>query len=317
MIKPNPPDALTLRMAFIHFYLSPELKVRTVEAYANAFKHWEALTENPPLERIDNSTLQQFKNRFLALHSAGTFNKVRRHLLALFNKLGPPMKGNPGGLGVLPVFLYVEKSRETEKLPRVAGPALLNAIYEACETATWPRFEFGPDTWWRALVVFLFNTGMRRNDFLRLKTTDVDLAGGRLQFQAEKTGKARILPLAPTVVDHFREIWSDRELVFPKPNGNKSLYLHWHKLQDAAGLERSEHITFHELRATCGSNLFERSPGAAQEMLGHSSIETTRRHYTNLSRQLRELAETAEQPAAFVGGWDDGPDGPDILRFPA
>lgn len=309
-----------LRDAFYCYYLSPEMKGRTVEAYKNALAHWEAYTTDPPFREISNTTLQEFKNRFLADYSAGTFNKVRRHLLALLNKLAPAVKGNPGGLGQLEHFVFVTKARQADTPPRVAGTVLLSEIYQACKTATWPRVDFPAADWWRALVVFLYNTGLRRNDFLALKTRDVDLVNHCLTFRAEKTGKSRVLPLHPAVIDHFRRIWSDRELVFPKPAGNKSLYLHWHKLQDAAGLARDEHITFHQLRATCGSNLFERSPGAAQEMLGHSSIETTRRHYTNLSRQLKELATSAEQPDAFTGGTDDGPendDGPAILRFPA
>jgi integrase len=306
----------TLRESFETFYRSPQMKPRTVEAYHNALKHWETFTEDPPISAVDNAVLLQMKHRFLVAFAPSTFNKIRRHLLALFNKLAPPVKGNPGGLAIIPAFVYVDKARERETLPRVAGSDLVGAIYRACESAAWPYVDFGAPAWWRAAVVFLFNTGLRRNDFLNLKTADVDLGNHCLKFTAEKTGKARVVPLHQTVVDHFRAIWTDREYVFPKPTGNKSLYLHWHKIQTAAGLPRAEHITFHLLRATCGSNLFEKSPGAAQEMLGHSSVETTRRFYTNLSKQLKELAAAADQPAAFSS--DPGTDpNPDILRFPA
>lgn len=315
MIKPNP--NLTLRNAYLKYYDLSELKPRTVEAYSNALDHWELMTGDPDIHSISNITLLQFKAAFLRQYSPATFNKVRAHLLAILNRLGPKQKHNPAGLEILTDFVFVPRAKELEKPPRVASDAEIDAIYQAAANATWPKFEFGAGPWWQALIVFLFNTGLRRNDFLALRTKNVDLEQGWFEFRAEKTGKLRRLPLHSSAVEHFQRIWSDREFVFPKPAGKRSLYIHWHKIQAAAGIERSEHFTFHQLRSTCGSRLFSVSPGAAQEMLGHSSINTTRKSYANLTEHLRNV--TIQTPQPFTSG-ETGPepdDDPDILKFPA
>jgi integrase len=310
-------EPLTLRTAFENHYKSPDLKQRTVEAYRNILDHWEKHTENPPVSQITNVTLAQFKNRFLEFNAPTTFNKARAHILAIMNRLGPPIKGNPAGLSLLDRFVYVGKAKEGDKIPRVASDDMISAIYQATDVAIWPKFEFGAPAWWRAVIVFLFNTGLRRNDFLSLKTSAVDLDNQILEFQAEKTGKTRRLPLHRSVCDHFRKIWSDRELVFPKSKGLKHLYRQWYLIQDAAKIPKSERLTFHQLRSTCGTNLYIRSPGAAQEMLGHSSMETTRKSYAFVTDHLVEVATETRQPPAFQAiPPDDDPD-PHILRFPA
>lgn len=311
------PHDFTLRESFEEHYFETSMKKRTLEAYENMLSHWETLTDNPSVCQISNTTLHKFKNAFLEGYSPSTFNKLRRHILAIMNRLGPPIKGNPEGLQILDGFVYVRKAKENEKLPRVATDEELNSIYKASSEATWPQFEFGAPAWWRAVIVFLYNTGLRRNDFLSLETKEVKLSSGCIEFDAEKTGKDRRLPLHPSVIEHFQAIWSDRKLVFPKPHGLKQLYQQWYSIQAAAEISEENYLTFHQLRSTCGSNLFERSPGAAQEMLGHSSIETTRRSYANMSNNLVQMALTARQPEAFQGiTTDDDPD-PDILRFPA
>lgn len=289
-----------MRGAFEKYYKSPELKPRTIEAYENMLRHWEDLTDDPTFDEMDNITLHGFKAGYLEYNSPASFNKERRHFMAIINRMGPAMRKNPDGMGIIDRFIYIKPIREPRKIPRVATDMQVDAIYKACDIATWPRFQFGAPEWWRALVVFLCNTGLRRNDFLKLRTSDVNLEDRYVLFDAEKTGKDQMLPLHSVVVKHFKRIWSDRDKVFPKSIGYDHLYRQWYKIQSAAGIKPDDHLTFHQMRSTCGTNLFKRSPGAAQEMLGHSSIETTRRSYASLTDHLKQIASTAEQPSAFT-----------------
>jgi hypothetical protein len=91
-----------------------------------------------------------------------------------------------------------------------------------------------------------------------------------------------------------------RDLIFGKQKSAEQRYRQWKEIQAHAGISEP-HFDFHALRSTCGTDLFEQSPGAAQEMLGHSSIQTTRRYYVKLSRHLREAAATRKQPLPFYG----------------
>jgi integrase/recombinase XerC len=48
-----------------------------------------------------------------------------------------------------------------------------------------------------------------------------------------------------------------------------------------------KHITPHKLRSTFGTALYENTGDLylVAEVLGHSSVETTRKHYANISNQ--------------------------------
>jgi integrase len=84
----------------------------------------------------------------------------------------------------------------------------------------------------------------------------------------------------------------------------KSLYAAWHAIQEAAGINvdrsaeqgRKPYYGFHEIRKTCGTNLFGVSPAAAQQMLGHSSVETTQKSYANLNTLTEQALDQIPQP---------------------
>ena len=54
----------------------------------------------------------------------------------------------------------------------------------------------------------------------------------------------------------------------------------------------SKHITAHSLRKTFGSRLYEATSDLylVAETLGHSSVETTKRHYADITNKHKEEA---------------------------
>lgn len=331
------PQKLTLRLAYENYLRPDHTKPRTIEAYQTTVNHWEcaklsvavgelrAVEYNPDLSQIDNVTLLDFKRHLSGKLSPNSVRKYLRHLAVVLHRIGPPDYRNPGGLALIDRVPYVQQPKEVRKKPRVIEDHELTALYQAAESATWPRCEVSPPLWWQSLIVTLFNLGLRRLDFLSALQEEFDLERGFVLFDAEKTGKVSALPLHPVVVDHLAKIWEpERVLVWPwrfnqrtpeSINKKKtSLYAQWHRLREAAGIERV--ITPHDLRRTCGSDLFSVSPAAAAECLQHASIVTTQRSYANCSRETRDLMLAKEQPAIF-GGEPPSPDDPMILRFPS
>lgn len=351
MIAQSSHEKLTLRQGYE--YLKPDHKPKTVESYLSLINHWEAaalsvvLPEkgalhlrieaiDPDLHEVDNITLIDFKNylktkaklrpkskkRGLAQN---TVRKYLKHLAAILNRLGPADHRNKEGLGILPAVPFAKPPAEILKKVKPVRDDEVVALYEAAEQATWPRCEVPPMLWWRSLIVFLYNIGLRRMDYLSARQREFDLQRGFVRFDAEKTEKEDEFPLHPVVIAHLEQIWDPaRVLVWPwrfdqsapEPIDKKktSLYAQWHRLRMAAGIARK--IVPHDLRKTCGSGLYAISPAAACEVLQHSSIVTTMRSYANCSRETAALMLNRAQPSAFAPS-DPDPSSPMILKFPS
>lgn len=317
-------QALKLRGVWQRFYLSPDLAARTREAYLDAIGKWELLTRDPTLAELADPIggkliMRDFQaNLQQVVKSAATCNKVLRHVRAILRRVGPAGPRNENAFEIIARVPYVKPAKEDRRPNRVATLDELSAIYGACDVATWPACPFAAADWWRCLLVLLYNVGPRRGDFLALKRSDVKLSCGLLLVQQHKKRHPQWKPINSALCAHIERIWQpERELLFPHSKSMKSLYRTWYAIQTAAGIV--EPYWLHQIRKTCGTQLYAQSPGAAQEMLGHSSPQITYDAYANLTAHLVEASNGLRQPAAFVGEPDGGDDPPagSILKFPA
>lgn len=143
--------------------------------------------------------------------------------------------------------------------------------------------------------------------------------GGGLTFQRPKTWRdesdTHIVGLPAAIVAELREHrktqaatrlkagsrWEDHDLVFCQANGRplepRKDFDRWRSVLHAAGIEASG---THIMRATAATMLLELGEDLAvvQEVLGHSSLQTTR-GYTTVSVGLTRRA--AEKMADFLG----------------
>lgn len=321
------PARLTMAAALRRHLTSAHSK-RTREDYETAVDHWRRITGDPPLHEVDNQTMSEFRERLATtpLPSTGrppastTVAKVLRALQAILSTVGPAQHGNPYGLGLIDRIPVCRKPPADPADPVVATGDEVGRIYRAAAGARWPNVEgLSAGDVWQALVVYLFNVGSRRNEFLSLKWYQVDLDRGLLTMRTLKRGRTITRPLVSVVVDHLQRLRvAGGELVFPFPRSRKLIYRTWHRVQQAAGIQvqrplgsnRRPFYGFHELRKTCSQQLFRISPAAAQRMLGHASLETTRRHYCDADQLLVEATSQVVQPAEFFGSTDEPHDPP-------
>jgi integrase len=169
-----------------------------------------------------------------------------------------------------------------------------------------------------ALYVLAVHTGMRRGELLGLKWVDVDLEGGAVRVRRTQTriGNGRCLALGepktkksrrtvrltPDAVEALKrhagrqrdeieaagELYEDRKLVFAGNGGNLINPSNLRQRSFAPLLNRAslgdEGITFHDLRHTCASLLFQRNvhPKHVQELLGHASVAITLDTYSHM-----------------------------------
>jgi integrase len=89
---------------------------------------------------------------------------------------------------------------------------------------------------------------------------------------------------------------ADAELVLRWPYGEnmRGFFDEWNKIEAVAEIP---HFTPKNYRSSCGSELIEQGEPlpVARDWLGHSSVATTARFYTNTKARLQKASELQEQ----------------------
>lgn len=306
---------LSLRQAFNQFVLptlvADKTPRSTIDQYNNALGHWERLMEgNPTLREIDDDLMDVFRGKADA--AASTCNKWFRHLRAILNRMGPRLNHNRRSRRNRRYFdevPYLEDLPEAEPNPIEMPDRQIDALYNACDVATWPpkkRTGCDSSTWWRFSLVFIVNYGPRRDDWRWLSRSTFNFERKEFSYRAKKTGKVHHLVMNDAFLSHLALLPATSDLVFSPTKANKQLYREWHKIQAAAGVRRDDGqpYGFHDLRQTAASRYNDHAPGTAEMLLGHSlprEAQVTAKFYTGKQRlkPLWRAIETIPQPASF------------------
>jgi integrase len=192
--------------------------------------------------------------------------------------------------------------------PKEQHPLSASEARKLLETAQGDRLE--------ALYVLAVYTGMRRGELLSLKWPDVDLEnatvrvrrtltrtdnGKRFVLGEPKTKKSRrTVRLTLRAVEALKShracqaeekrkvgsLYQDQGLVFASESGSlinpsNLRQRSFIPLLNRAGLPK---ITFHDLRHTCASLLFQKNihPKLAQDLFGHASVAITLDTYSHM-----------------------------------
>lgn len=309
--------ALLLRQAYTNYHRSPVHKDRTAEDYLRSISHWETLMGPVDCSALTNDHLRRFQQLLLTTPlkktgkppAVGTVRKVMREVRAILSTIGPPSVGNPYGLGIVP-YTPICRPLEPQRTPVVTiSDQECAAIDRCCATVpTWPpKHKTGvePTVWWSCLFPFLLFVGSRRNEFLQIETRHVDLKRGTVQINPLKRGSFCSKVLHPQVVDRWRQMLpNENKYWFGIHTHSKEMYSEWHWIQREAGVYvrrpdgsyRKPYYGFHEVRKTCGTMLYEISPGAAQQQLGHSSPVVTQQSYANLNTITQNVVSKVHLP---------------------
>jgi integrase len=155
-------------------------------------------------------------------------------------------------LGARVELLPGEKERKVQ-----ATPAQVEALMAACE----PKV--------RKAIVWASLTGMRRSELVGVEPHLFN--GRKLRLTETKTSRPRVIPLARGLnAKDFPFGITDAELSKGFRRARKKAGMPW--------------LQFRDLRRTCGSWIVQRTGSlkAAQDLLGHSTIAITARHYAHL-----------------------------------
>jgi integrase len=241
-------------------------KAHTIVNERNYAKKFMSFVGNINLRSIDLRLLDQWKSHSLSTVSPTTFNIERRMLQAAFQVAVKwnYLKTNP--------FKEVEKVKPQEKRLFMQGGELkkiFDLIDDDLKTLRVTKHKVFLHRF-RLLLIFLLNTGLRRNEALRLQPRDIERTCSRFHVEHSKSGLVRTIPLnrpALFVLDQLDEqMFSgmNKEHVSRK-------FSHYVKKASLTGFK------LHSLRHTFATNLVSAGVDIykVSQLLGHSDIRTT------------------------------------------
>jgi len=298
------------------------LSPKTVKIVDRTVGYWVEATGDPPLEQLDErhtakfvKYLQKQKGRMPRTKMArNTVRKHCTHLDRLLRLAGPRAacrdavtKRGLFGLDPddgLPRDAPAVKGRPPvqRREPNPFELAEVEIWLAHCDMASAPNLPGLPTgDWWRAIVLFAWNTGLRIETILELRWKWIESRGGRPtlvipagSYKGRRHGLA--LPLstaALAAIEPLRKLGFQR--IFPWPHTESHLHRVRRTMLRLAGLPEHRQLGFHALRAGVATNLAAVDPSLAQQVLGHTNVATTWGHYVG-SKVVAEALEKLPQP---------------------
>lgn len=221
------------------------------------------------MERFANTPWQGRPRR------ARTINKLRTHVVAIWDflyrkgivKTGPTFRPRP----------------EPFITPRAWTEEELSRLWKACReepgvVGTVPAGDF-----WLALVRLGWDSAERISALLGILWSDISFSAGYANFRAE-VRKGKVMPnlvkLSQDTIESLKTIRGRglfNDPVLPWPLSVSSLYNHYSRILESAGLESSRETKFHCIRRSVASHGVNAGANATV-LLRHSSAQVTAKY---------------------------------------
>ena len=159
-----------------------------------------------------------------------------------------------------------------------------------------------------ALLTLLLGTGIRVSECVGLDIDDVDFKNGGIHIH-RKGGKEVTVYFGAEVEDALNDYLIERQQIDPEPGSENALFLSMQRkrmnVRSVENLVKKyakivtplKKITPHKLRSTYGTNLYRETGDIylVADVLGHSDVNTTKKHYAALEDERRRSARNAVQ----------------------
>lgn len=276
-----------------------------------ALNHWERLTGDLPLSKIDREQIVAYRDGLVARGLApATVNKCWRELRSMFL-----WAADEDVIPKAPQVSRRMKSKLVKQPAKIQRETLtideVTRLYKACKKATYPAGgEIPAPKLWRTAIVLWWFYGARTLDVIgKLSWENVQVNDRLLRFAAQKTGKLQGLPLTDLVIEHLKSIKRNSNLVFPgfKTKGcflqekqvwKNGYYATWRgEIQTEAGMSEVKIKHFRETMIT-RNNGIEASLG--NWIAGHYMPGVSAQHYDLPTQRIRDAIERTPVPECFL-----------------
>ena len=254
-------------------------------------RFWKMQLGDTPLIKITGDQLQTILDDYEAgealcgiqrsrtgrKRAPATINRMRAQLSSIFKyavKKRRYLKKNP----VIETCSLIENNEIVRFLSEEERTNLL----KACRASSWEKLYL--------LVLLALTTGARQGELLGLHWDEIDFQKRTATLPTTKNGQRRILTIPKSTMSELqrlREVGAG--LIFPSPTKWRKPFEFrkpWLKAVTLAGIEN---FRFHDLRHSAASYLVMAGATLHEtaEVLGHRSIQTTRR-YAHLSIEHKQ-----------------------------
>lgn len=177
--------------------LIEEMQVRaldpdTCKAYMQSLEQFFKFHKGRTAKSLCVEEIKQFQRHLLKEKYAA--NSINRHL---------------SGIRFFYRFVY-GRHWYTDSLPRLKSPQLQPVILSKDEVSL--MIKSVRKTFYKAVLMTLYSTGMRQNELRNLKVTDIDSKRMVITIRSGKGQKDRQALLSPTTLDCLRQYWREDRL---------------------------------------------------------------------------------------------------------
>jgi site-specific recombinase XerD len=187
--------------------------------------------------------------------------------------------------------------REPRKLPVVLSPEEVARLLEAA-----------PGLKYRAALSVAYGAGLRANEVVSLKLSDIDSARMVIRVEQGKGRKDRYVMLSEHLLELLRAWWKaarPQGWLFPgqnrvNPLTTRQLNRACHAAAQAAGIDKR--VSLHTLRHSFATHLLENKVDirVIQALLGHKKLDTTALYTRVAIKSLGEVTSPLEHLARTV-----------------
>ena len=182
----------------------------------------------------------------------------------------------------------IRKLPQPEIIPQAWMAEQVERLLASCGEERGTLCGVKASDWWTGIHLVIWDTGERIGAVMALRCDDLDFEGRWLHIRAEtRKGKkrGRMQRLGEDTVAHLRKmIEPRRELLFPFPSTKETVYNHYERILQRAGLPSGRRDKFHRMRRTVAS-YFKAAGGDATELLDHTSRTVTQAYLDPAHRQ--------------------------------
>ena len=196
--------------------------------------------------------------------------------------------------------------KEPKRNPVAWLPEEMDRILESCKLCRGRIGGVPAENYWPALLLVLYDTGLRFAPAMEIQFSEIDLASRMLRVPAErmKNNCEQYFRLS----DHALQAISDastpsREKLFPWPfKHHRSLYGRWRVILKRAGLPTTRKDMFHKIRRTTASQItMLAGEFAAVQQLGHRHASTIKKYVDPRFTANYDSARMLPRPGNSLG----------------
>ena len=269
-------------------YLKLHNRKGTLNAYKSALKPIMDFFQNNNIIRTSEVTtdiINKYINMRLPLVKATTINKAVSSIRTMFN--------------LLIKLKYIDKKNfEFSKLPEEKTTIAQISKNDIAKILYYFKKSHKIENKSKLIFMLLLTTGIRTNELLNIKNSNIDLEHKKIYLDFTKSGKTRYIYLIDEIIDLVNEIKSNNTYLFNDHFGNQlssnAIKCLFRRLKSELDISI---LSPHKIRHYYATQIYKKSLDIylVSNLLGHSDIKTTQ-IYLDIDNKENQIKNSFYNP---------------------